>query len=62
MKSESTEKQFSPAGDVEKELSIGRTTAYKIIRTLNAELKRKGFMTQAGRVPRRFFMERFGLE
>lgn len=56
MKSESTEKQFLSADDIEKELSIGRTTAYKIIRELNAELKRKGFMTQVGRVLRRFFI------
>ena len=49
------------AEDVQAELSIGRTTAYKIIKALNEELDEKGFMVQAGRVPRQYFNEHFGL-
>ena len=44
-----------PAEDVQAELSIGRTTAYKIIKALNEELDKSGFMVQAGRVPRQCF-------
>lgn len=50
------------AEDIEKELFVGRTTAYKIIKELNAQLEQKGFMIQAGRVPRQFFNERFNLK
>ena len=49
------------AEDIEKELFVGRTTAYKIIKELNAQLKQKGYMIQAGRVPRRYFMEKYGI-
>lgn len=35
---------------------------YTIIRTLNAELAAKGFFTMAGRVPRKYFYERVGLD
>ncbi len=38
------------------ECSEGR--AYKVIKTLNDELKKKGYITIAGRVPRSFFEER----
>lgn len=36
--------------------------AYKVIRGLNAELEAKGFITRSGRVPRKYFYERTGLE
>ena len=36
--------------------SAGR--AYKIIKALNDELKKKGYLTIAGRVPRAFFERR----
>lgn len=63
MKEEEQEKsRFMRAEDIEKELFVGRTTAYKIIKELNAQLEKKGFMIQAGRVPRQFFSERFNLK
>ena len=62
MKEEKQEKsRFIRAEDIEKELFVGRTTAYKIIKELNAQLKQKGYMIQAGRVPRRHFMEKYGI-
>ena len=39
-------------------LGISKSYAYKIVRTLNQELKEKGFLTVAGRVSRNYFMER----
>lgn len=35
--------------------------AYKVIRELNKELEEKGYMTVRGRVPRKYFIERMGL-
>lgn len=54
------EKQsFMRVEDVAKELGISKSHAYKIMQKLNAELKSKGFITIAGRINRKFFMEKF---
>ena len=54
------EKQsFMRAEDVAKELEVSVSHAYKIMRKLNAELKAKGYMTIAGRVNRKYFLEKF---
>ena len=54
------EKQsFMRAEDVAKELGISKSHAYKIMRELNQELKEKGYLIIAGRVNRKFFMEKF---
>ena len=54
------EKQsFMRAEDVAKELGISVSHAYKIMRELNQELKEKGYLIIAGRVNRKFFMEKF---
>ena len=45
--------------DVAKELGISASHAYKIMQQLNRELKEKGYMTIAGRVNRKYFMEKF---
>lgn len=50
------------AEDIERELLAGRTKAYQIIQTLNKELDKNGYPVQRGRVPKHYFMERFGLE
>ncbi len=53
------EKQsFMKVEDVAKELGISKSHAYKIMRKLNAELKEQGFLTIAGRVNRKYFMEK----
>lgn len=36
--------------------------AYKLIRQLNRELQEKGFVVRSGRVSRRYFFERTGLD
>lgn len=45
--------------DLKQILCIGDSKAYSIIRDLNAELEAKGYMTVRGRVPARYFNERF---
>lgn len=56
--------RFFNAEDVQEVLMIGRTKAYHIIKILNEEeeLKSKVYLTQQGRIPKHYFMERFGLE
>lgn len=44
--------------EVAETLGCSTNLAYKIIRQLNAELKKKGYITIAGRVPRNYFEER----
>ena len=54
------EKQsFMRAEDVAKELGISISHSYKVMQQLNKELKAKGYMTIAGRVNRKYFMEKF---
>lgn len=40
-------------------LGISSSKAYKIIRELNDELKSKGYIVVMGRVPKRYFREKF---
>lgn len=42
-------------------LDVKETKAYKIIKELNQELEKKGYITVAGRVPRKYFFERCGV-
>lgn len=52
------ETSYVRVGEVAKRLECSTQLAYKIIRQLNAELKKKGYITLAGRVPRTYFEER----
>ncbi|WP_101772364.1 transcriptional regulator [Peptostreptococcus faecalis] len=35
---------------------------YQLIKKMNEELKKKGFITTRGKVPRKYFNERMGLD
>lgn len=50
--------RFVTAKDVEEELGVSLSYAYKLIRRLNAEREEQGFVTIKGRVSRRYFEER----
>ena len=54
-----TERMFMRVGEVAEALDVSRPYAYKLIRELNEDLKRKGCITIAGRVDRKFFYEKF---
>jgi len=43
-------------------MNVSRNTAYKIIKQFNEELTAKGFYIVAGRISRKYFYERTGLE
>ena len=50
---------FVRAEEVARELGISKPYAYKLVREMNEELKKKGFLTIPGRVSRRYFEEKF---
>lgn len=51
------------ANEVVEALGCSKGKAYEVIRTLNAELKEKGFITFKGKVSEKYFHERvYGLQ
>lgn len=52
---------FLTAQDIEKEIGLSRSSAYKVIRQLNQELQEKGYLVFSGKVPRHYFMTRYNL-
>ena len=55
MKSE----RFVKADELADELGVSKPFAYKLIREMNEELQKSGFITISGRVSRQFFEEKF---
>ena len=51
--------EYLTSEDIMKILHIQKTKAYAIIKTLNDELKSKGYMIVRGKVPAKYFRERF---
>ena len=47
------------AEDVANELGISKGHAYKVIRQLNEELEKSGFIIVAGKVPKAFWKKKF---
>lgn len=52
------EEIFYTVDEVAVMLKVSRPTAYRIIRQLNDELKAEGYITIAGRVPKKYFSEK----
>lgn len=50
--------KYCKVAEVMEMLECGESTAYKVMRELNAELEKKGCITLAGRVSRRYLEER----
>ena len=53
-----TTQQYLRADDVAQILGISKPKAYSIMRSLNEELKKKGYITVAGRVSAKYFNEK----
>lgn len=49
---------FMQVDDVARELGVSKSYAYKVVRKLNAELKEMGHLTVAGRVSKKYFLEK----
>lgn len=47
------------AEDVASELSCSKGYAYKVIRSLNEELKQKGYLIVAGKIPKAYWAQKF---
>lgn len=54
-------RDFYTVEDVKEILSVKQSKAYSIIKNLNEELKKKGFLVQAGRINIKYFRERYNL-
>ena len=52
---ETTNKIFITANELAEMLGVSVGHSYKIIRKLNQELEKQGFLVIAGKVPRRYF-------
>ena len=50
---------FMRVDEIAKELDVSKPCAYKILRKLNEELKRKNYIIVSGRLSRKYFQERF---
>lgn len=50
---------FVTADKVAADLGVSKPFAYKLVRQMNDELNKKGFLTVAGRVSRQYYEERF---
>lgn len=55
-------KLIMTAAEVAEIMEVSERTGYNVIKQLNSELEAKGFLTKAGRIPRKYFYERTGLE
>ena len=53
------EKTYITATELSEQLGISVGQAYKIIRELNAELKKQGYITVAGKCPRRYIEKKW---
>lgn len=53
------EMRMLKADEVAKRLGISRTSAYGVIKMLNAELQEKGLITRSGRVSKDYFERRY---
>lgn len=49
---------FIKAEEIAEELGVSKPFAYKLVRKLNEELSKKGFITISGRVSRAYYKER----
>lgn len=55
-------KSFVTAEQLAAMLNVSKGHAYKVIHNLNEELKKQGYLTFSGRIPRRYLEERcYGL-
>ncbi len=51
--------RFITSSEVAEELGVSKSFAYKVVRQLNDELSKKGFMVVSGKVSRVYYEEKF---
>lgn len=52
-------KSYFTVNDVIEILGVSRSKAYKVIREMNDQLAKEGYLTVAGKVPRNYFEKRW---
>lgn len=50
---------FISVAEIQKVLDVSEAKEYRIVRSLNSELKKNGFLVLQGKVSRQYFNERF---
>ena len=50
---------FISTTEIMETLEVSESSAYRIIKNLNSELKKKGYLVLPGKVSRKYFNERF---
>ena len=50
--------EFYTAQEVATMLGVSKTSAYRVIKRLNAELEEKGYITITGKISKRYFLEK----
>ena len=50
--------EFYTAQEVATMLGVSKTSAYRVIKRLNAELDEKGYITITGKISKRYFLEK----
>lgn len=50
---------FYTVNEISKKLKVSKSKAYKIVASLNKELKKMGYITVAGKVPKKYFQEKY---
>ncbi|MBR3815412.1 MAG: helix-turn-helix domain-containing protein [Clostridia bacterium] len=53
-----SETSFMTVDEVAEALRVSKSYAYKIIRQLNAELKKEGYIVISGRINKHYFIEK----
>lgn len=53
------EKLYYDSDDICELLGVSKSTAYRIIRAMNIKLGEEGYLVLAGKIPKKFFAERY---
>lgn len=61
MKEQEITSPYYNCKDLQQMLQVCESQAYKIIKSLNQELKNKGYFTIRGKLPKKYVHERFGI-
>lgn len=49
------EKLYYTADEIAQMVGVGRTTSYKMVNQMNAELLKQGFLVVKGKIPKEYF-------
>lgn len=50
---------YYTAKDVQEILGVSKSKSYQIIKSLNAELAKQGYIVTAGKIPKKFLAEKY---